>query len=99
MIILATYTEESTPIAKKTRDLLSETGELVILVPHGTTGVFITIDEDTNEFIVYANDGLQDLDVVKGFSDLDESWAYARLVAHAAGLTEEDIMADVYETH
>jgi hypothetical protein len=99
MIIMSTFSEESTPIAQRTRDLLSAAGEAVFFAPHGTTGVFISVDdENPDNFVVYASDDTQDLDIVRGFDSLEMSWAYARIVAETAGLTEEDIDSDVYVT-
>lgn len=67
-------------------------------VPHGLDGLFITFDKESNDLAVIAENETADaLDFVQGFKDLDECWSYARIVAKEAGLSEDDIDADIFE--
>lgn len=97
-MIIKTFSDESTLLGQKTRDLLGTTGKRVVLVPDGVQELFITLEEETNELVIYLTDGEgKFLDIARGYESLEECWTYAMIVTTAADLPEENIAADVYE--
>jgi hypothetical protein len=99
LMIIKALSSESNEIARKARNFIQEISkERVYLVPHGLDGLFITIDSKSKELTVIADNGTaDDLDIVQGFNELEECWDYARIVAKEAGLSENNIDADIFE--
>lgn len=95
-IIIKTQTHEQTEKVKSLREQLMED---IILVPHGVTDLFITIEQgDLIVILQKAKDGWDpiDLDVVKRrFQSVKECWEYAHIVMKEAGLPEDSCDADV----
>lgn len=98
-MIIEALSSETNGIARKARDFIQGISkERVYLVPHGLDGLFITFHEESEELTVFAEDATSYvLDSVQGFKDLDECWDYARIVAKEAGLSVDDIDADIFE--
>jgi hypothetical protein len=92
-MVIRSLSEETTDLAKRTRDLLEETGiGPVFLAPFGVQNINIFEDEETSLFTVCAMDeNKKQLDVVEGIYKLEYCWMYAIAIADAAGLSEEDI--------
>jgi hypothetical protein len=98
-MIIKTFSYQETETAIKVRDLIESVAQQrVYLVPHGVENLFISIDEKANDnLIVYAARGAEDLDIARGFDRVSDCWKYAKVIAKEAGLSEDDIDADVWE--
>ncbi|NRD81155.1 hypothetical protein HPT25_28085 [Bacillus sp. BRMEA1] len=104
-LIIKTKTSEQTDLVKRLREVGRVTGQEIILVPHGVTDIWITIEDIVNnpDYVVIlqsSDNGYNcvDLDAVNGFNCLDECWEYARVVMKEAGLPEDSCDSDVWES-
>jgi PHP family Zn ribbon phosphoesterase len=98
---IKTTSYHQTELAKKLREVIKATGTDVVLVPHGVTDLFITVEDDRELTVILqsSNHGYDctDLDIVKGFDSIDECWQYARVVMTEAGLSNDSCDSDVWE--
>jgi hypothetical protein len=103
-MIIKTSGFDQTELVQKLRKIRA-IGNDVVLVPHGVTDLFITIEEKNNdevELIVSlqkTDKGWDpvDLDIARGFNSVAECWEYAMVVIKEAGLPEDSCDSDVWE--
>jgi hypothetical protein len=96
-MIIKTKSPKETKIAASLRDALRYAGVEVYLVPEGIDGFFITIDDERNELVVIASNDTEDIDRVYGFNSVQECLNYAEFVAKEAGISKDNIYADVWD--
>lgn len=98
-MIIRTFSDKETEFAKGFVMMAQATGHEVILAPHRARDIFISTDgSEAMNLVVIVSDGSEELHVATGFERVADCWSYARKVAKAAGLSEEIIDSDVWES-